>query len=211
MTRRPAKNPLKHVPWDQKPDPEMTRMVREVLGIKEPKPRDDDHAPGLTDVGTPPPALMMPPPTTFRERQPDETEPAFTAIMRVTQPDLAKMPWLGERLNRAWPDFPAPQWSRRLMPFIQDNSYFFRHSRLQAVALAYMAHDLFEAKAHIVTVFNVGLQADSHQLFRDMVQWGKTFRATEIRHIARHTDLSLGKLAELHGFAKPEDPVVKIE
>lgn len=210
--RRPGKDPMKHVPGPDEPgpDPELQRMVRQALGLKDPKP--DMHPEGLSDMGTMP-ELKMPPPTVLvKERPADELEPAFGDIERVTQASLMKMVplWLGKRLSEEWPRIPPAAWYQRLWPYMQESGYFFRQSRHEGCALAYMTRDQFSDKGFISVVFNVGREADCYQLFRDMIRWGKTFGTPEIRHI-EHTDVKPGKLAELQGFERREEFLVKVK
>lgn len=210
--RRPGKDPMKHVPGPDEPgpDPELQRMVRHALGLKDPKP--DTHPEGLTDMGTMP-ELKMPPPTVLvKERPPDELEPAFGDIERVTQAALMRMlpQWLAVRLSKEWPRIPPAAWHKRLWPFMAEASYFFRQSRYEGCALAYVTHDQFGDTGFIEVVFNVGREADCYQLFRDMIRWGKTFGTPEIRHI-EHCDVKPGKLAELQGFERREEFIVKVK
>jgi hypothetical protein len=211
----PGKNPMRHVPGrDEPPDPAMSKMVREALGIKEPKPpREDTRPGGLSDVGTAP-ILKMPEPTVFHERGPrpaDETTPAFGNIEPVTQASLMKMlPWLAPRLTREWPGVSPNQWHFRLQTFLNNAGFYFRQSRYEGCALAYMAHDQFGPKLWIGVLFNVGREADCFQLFRDMIHWGQISGLTEIRHID-HTDVPEAKLNDLPGFKKREELVVKIK
>lgn len=194
------------------PDPATRDQVRAALGLKpfsEIGPKEDptpvaDAAPeGLSEAAIPDPTpeIKLPPPTTFKhERQPDETIPAFTKIRRVNDADLTAMPWLLDRLKEHWPNVAPNTWYSRLRVYMHDNGYLFvRNDR--AIALAFVARDLFDRKPWVAPVFilhadrgkpnaeDEGGRSDAIALVREIVRWARTLGATEVRDVHRHCDL----------------------
>ena len=203
------------------PPPELRDKVREALGLTPfdqigptpaPTPVADAAPEGLSEAPTPDPTpeIKLPPPTLFRERQPDEVIPAFTKIRRVNDADLTTIPWLLDRLKEHWPRVAPNAWYSRLRVYMHDNGYLFVRND-KAIALAFVARDLFDEKPWVSPVFVLygdkgkpvaeaeGGEAEAVQLVREIIRWARTLGATEVRDLHRHNDITPGRLESRSG------------
>jgi hypothetical protein len=229
MPKPMVKGPNSIIP-DGEPDPEMEAQVRAIMGFDKPKkPAPPEMAAslpdGLSEAPMPEPRqeIKLPPPTVImHERQPDETVPAFANIRRMTEADLTQMPWLITRLKEHWPDVALNSWYSRLRVYMHDNGYLFvRNDR--AVALAFVARNLFDLRPWVAPVFvlhadrdrpiaeDEGGAKDAIALVREIVRWAKTMGASEVRDLQIHCDISPGRLQHLVSGERRDEIFVKLK
>jgi hypothetical protein len=230
MAKRYVKSPNSPIP-DYPPDPEVQARVRAALGLdrprKPPPPEMAESLPaGLSEapMPEPPQELRMPPPTPPLVRRPeDETTPAFGKITRVNDADLMKMEWLIPRLCEHFPDISANAWHSRLRIYMHENGYLFVRNE-RAVALAYVARDLFSTKPYVAPIFVVhadrdrptvddeGGALDAIRLFREIVRWAKGLGATEVRNCQAHSDVPPGRIREqITGGDRREEIFIRLK
>lgn len=209
---RYRKNPNSIIP-DGDPDPEMAAMVKKTLNWIERDPPEREHmADKLPDgvseapMPEPPQVIKLPEPTVFHQNQSlDTTTPAFGPITRVNEADLKQIPWIIARLREHFPKVAPYSWYGRLRGYIHDNGYLFVRNE-RAIALAFVARDQFDERPWVQPVFIIhadrskansedeGGASDAVHLIREIVRWGKTLGASEVRNIQAHCDVPPGRI-----------------
>lgn len=223
------KGPNSIIP-DGDPDPELQAQVRHAVGFdKPPKPLPPTMADGLPEglseapMPEPPQEIKLPPPTSLmRERQPDETVPAFGPITRVTDNDLIHMPWIISRLREHFPHIGPNSWFSRLRVYMHDNGYLFVRNE-RAVALAYVARELFDERPWVAPIFvlhadrdrptaeDEGGARDAVALIREIVRWAKTMGASEVRNVQVHCDIPPGRLQHSAGGDRRDEIFIRLK
>jgi hypothetical protein len=120
------------------------------------------------------------------------------------------MPWLIDRLKQEFPHVPHPTWLGRLRGFTTDNSYLFVCSE-RAVLLATVARDPFATRPYVLPLFLFHTtrgpeggnlagsdgEREAIGLLREAARWGKQMGASELRHVAEHSDVPAGSIMHL--------------